>query len=139
MIFDLFLITSPILISQIIGIIYRADVNTNKKAKKAFLVCTGFVVFLFIALRNVDMGSKDTAGYALSWEKYAKLSLETIISRLHRGIIKSETGYVLTIGLLTKIFPASRWLFVFTGLFFSISICRFLYLNSEKSFLYSPR
>ena len=43
-----------------------------------------------------------------------------------------EKGYIITIWLLSHVFKAPQFLFIITGLFYTFSVCLFLYKNCEN-------
>lgn len=104
-------------------------VDKHKK-NKYFLVFCGCLLFLAIALRHYSVGSADSLHYYQNWIKWRDIgNFEVFWNRLLSA--NMEKGYILSIWLLSRFFYDPQWLFVFSGLFFSISVCTFIYRNSK--------
>lgn len=131
MIWYLFLALSPIVFVPIITKIYNVPIDSDRRAKKAYLFGCGFILFLMIALRHNSLGSTDSSGYYYGWTVLSELPSSLLSEYIEMSPM--EAGYLVTVWCFSKIFPSAQFLFVLTGLLFSFAICRTIYLNSENS------
>ena len=129
----LFLVASPILLMPIVSGYYKVRVDDDPKAKKTFLFWCGLILFLIIALRHKDLGSVDSANYYDNWIRMREMSVAYLPNFLEESDM--ESGYLLSVWLLSRVFPNPQFVFVFSGLVFSFAVCRVIYLNSEDSML----
>ncbi len=133
MIFYILLAIVPIIMTPIVNTIYKSSINRDDRAKRTFLLCCGACLFIMIAFRNRYIGSIDSVRYYEGW-----LSIQEIpIARIFDAFFTSELepGYRLTIWVLARLFPHPQMVFVFSGLFTAVSLCRFIYKNSDDVML----
>ena len=130
MVFYTVLACTPLLVGLAVKLYYQCPINESKRAKRAFLFFSGLILFLVIALRDKEVGSVDSQNYFANWERHGFLNFEGLKDSLSRT--RQEFGYICTIWVLAHAFPEGQWLFVFTGLFYSISVCLFIYRNSDN-------
>ncbi len=126
----LFLAAFPIIVSSIETICFEKSINKNVKTKRQFLFLCGIVMFLIIALRNRYIGSVDSENYFNNWERLSNVSFGMIESIAEST--KMERGYLAYVWLFSQVFSSGQFAFVFSGLLFTISVCRFIYKNSEN-------
>lgn len=130
MIWYLILALSPLALAPLVARGYNSPIDSNKNAKRTYMIMCGLILFLMIALRHYSLGSVDSAGYYNNWITMR----ETPYSSLGYALQDSdmEPGYLFTVWCLSRVFPSAQFVFVFTGLLFSIAICRVIYLNSDN-------
>ena len=130
MVWYLLLALTPLLLAPLVSYGYNSPIDTNKDAKRTYLIMCGLILFLMIALRHYSLGSIDSAGYYNNWITMR----ETPYSSLGYALQDSdmEPGYLFTVWCLSRVFPSAQFVFVLTGLLFSIAICRVVYLNSDN-------
>ncbi len=104
-------------------------INSNEKLKKFFLFTCGLALFILVAFRSKYIGSNDSFNYFNNWILLRGIPAESIITFIKNSPM--ESGYLFTIWLLSHITPHPQFLFVYSGLLFSISVCRFIYKNCE--------
>ena len=117
----------------IFGVLYSlgktTGINSDEKSKKTFLIVVGIAMFLMIALRSKYNGSTDSFNYYYLWREVSKLSIGNLPRYAERSPM--ESGFVISAGILAQIFPNPQYVFVFSGAFFAISVCRFIYKNCD--------
>lgn len=119
----------PVAFLLIINGYYKTSVYEDEKAKKTYLFLCGMVLFLMIALRNNNVGSTDSLNYYNNWKELGELDFRRIQEFIKNH--KMEPGYLYSVWVLSHIFHNPQWVFIISGLFFSISVCRFIYINSD--------
>ena len=129
----LFLAASPILLAPIASGIYKTPIDKSDKTKKIYLVACGIILFLMIALRDKGLGSGDSLAYYNNWIKLSGMSFSDLKDFMR--LSDMESGYLLTVWCLSRVFPSAQYLFVLTGLLFSTSICITIYRNSKDVML----
>ena len=129
----LFLAASPILLAPIVSGIYKTPIDKSDKTKKTYLIACGIILFLMIALRDKGLGSSDSTAYYNNWVKLSGMPFDSLLYSM--GTSNMESGYLFSVWCLSRIFPSAQYVFVLTGLLFSVSICRTIYRNSEDSML----
>ena len=129
----LFIAVSPIGVMFIVQSYYKTTINSSKKVKKVYLFWCGLILFLMTALRNKSLGSVDATNYYNNWIKLRESSFEQL--KLFIDKSDMESGYLFTVWCISHIIYEPQFLFVLTGLLFTISICRLIYLNSENVML----
>ena len=122
-------ITMPIIVWFVLSLFSRKKINEDDKTKRKYLIFCGIFIFLMMALRHYSVGSSDGAWYYSQWQLMSNLSLKGLFNELK--LLDVENGYIATVWILTRIFKNAQFLFVFYGLFVSISVCRFIYKNCE--------
>ena len=119
--------TSPIIISIFFRGLSSPDKVEQVRAKKAFLIICGMMLFLFIGLRNPSIGSRDTVMYqnamksAISYESWDQ----------YYNPEGREIGFQFFVFCLSRLFSNPQVLLVVTAAIFSVSVCVFIYRNSE--------
>lgn len=107
-----------------IGIIFRCFGN-RKKVELGFLI-TFFFLFLFRILRGDTIGG-DLIKYKMVYE----LLNESPWSKIFTVYTGFEKGYLLLNKILATICPDFRFLMLFTGILWSVSLLQFTYENSK--------
>lgn len=122
--------STPLLVALAVKLYYQCPIDENKRAKRAFLFFSGLILFLVIALRDKSVGSVDSSNYYRNWDNMAFRNFEG----LKENIAKSpmEPLYLCTVWVLSKVFPNPQYLFVFTGLLYTVSACLFIYKHSSN-------
>lgn len=126
----LLLAASPLILTPIINSYYRSSVNTDLRARKALLFWFGLFLFVMIAFRSRYLGSTDSLNYYNNWALLRGMSFSRLGSYLETA--QMEKGYLVTVWLLSHIFHNPQFVFVFSGLFFTFAICRFVYKYSPN-------
>ena len=129
----LFLVASPIIMVPIVSSWYRSSINDNRRAKKTYLILCGLILFFMIALRHYSLGSVDSSNYYHNWIKLREMTYSSLQEFM--DVSDMESGYLFTVWCLSRVFPSAQYVFVLTGLLFSVAICRTIYLNSEDVML----
>lgn len=119
----------PIIFTPIVNSIYKSSIRTDDRAKRTFLLCCGAFLFIMIAFRSQYVGTEDSQRYYLGWLSIREVSSSFLDTYLKYNEL--EPGYILTVWALSRVFPNPQMLFVLSGLLFTISICRFIYKNSD--------
>ena len=129
MIMYILLAMVPILFTPIVNSVYKSSINHDDRAKRTFLLCCGACLFIMIAFRSQYVGTEDSQRYYLNWISMSKVPY----SHLDMYLVNSEmeSGYLFAVWLLSHIVPNPQMLFVFSGALFTISVCRFIYKNSD--------
>ena len=109
---------------------YNCPINTDKNAKKTYLIMCGLILFLMIALRHYSLGSVDSAAYYNNWITLRELPYSSLSSVMQESDM--ESGYLVTVWCLSRVFPSAQFVFVLSGLLFSVAICRVIYFNSDN-------
>ena len=100
----------------------------NKDNQRKFYLCIfGVCLFLMIALRHYAVGSPDSLNYYENWETLSAVSFDKFKSIAEEASM--EYGYLFSVWIFSKIFIHPQWVFVLSGLIFTLAVCRFLYKN----------
>lgn len=124
------LAVSPLIFLFIADLSHKTSLQSDEKTKKKYIFFCGAVLFLMIALRNNRVGSTDSANYYNNWKTLSKMSFAN--AKIFITDNKMEPGYLYSVWILSRVFVNPQWVFVFSGLLFAISVCRFIYLNSDN-------
>lgn len=130
MIWYLLLAIFPVVAEVFVNTSYDTSLKNNDKAKKTFLILCGIYIFLMFALRSRFVGSKDPSNYYNNWSFLSSKSIDGIKAYVSNS--EMEAGYLYVVGFLSKIFTHPQMLFVLTGAFYSFSVCRFIFKNSNE-------
>ncbi len=125
----LFFATIPVIVSLAVSCRYKKSIKYDDKAKRTFLLWCGIAMFLIIALRHRDVGSNDSNQYYFNWEAMSNRSWNDLKAFLPET--NFETGYCVFVWIFSHIIPDGQYLFVISALIFTISVCRFIYINSK--------
>ena len=125
----IFLAITPLLV----GLLFAGKIEKHEHKKKLILFVFGFTMFIMIAFRSRFVGSTDSYHYYQNWIDYSRMDLIAV----REGIKESrmESGFIYTVWFLGQFIKNAQFIFIFTGALFSISICRFIYKNSEDIML----
>lgn len=116
------LVLSPIFI-----LAFYQKTEMNNSYKKWYLTFCGIPIFLVTALRHNTIGGDDPQQY---YEHY--LFSQSMSFKQFCEFSRMEDGYDIVIKILASVFHNPQFVFVFSGLFFTIVICRYIYLNSSS-------
>lgn len=124
-----FIATIPLWSAVVYRLIYKTSVYQNQQSKKRYLFICCTMLFLMIGLRHYSLGSVDSQNYYNNWIRmrgstFAEIEEFTTVSDI-------ESGYLYTIGVLSKILYYPQFLFVLTGLLFTAAMGTFVYHNSK--------
>ena len=106
---------------------FYKDLDSDNRKKRNYLIFVGILLFCFLAFRSEFIGSNDTFNYSnmmrkainsMSWADYYNES----------GV---EKGFQMFVFGLSRVFSESQWIIVISSLIYTVSICRFIYKNSE--------
>ncbi len=126
----LFLAAFPMILLPVVNTLYKTTIYESDKAKRAYIFWCGVALFLMISMRHYSVGSADSYNYYRNWSYLRGFSFDDMLGYVPGHPM--EAGYLYTVWFLSKIFNHPQFLFVFTGLFFSYSVCRFVYKNSQE-------
>lgn len=102
--------------------------NMNKKNKKFFLIICFFQLFIFFALRSIEVG-KDTAGYINTYDNFDTSSQYAYLFTHY------EVGFQIFYKIL-KLFNASnRWILIISGFVIMTGFAIYIYKNSNNMLL----
>ena len=117
-------VASPLLVYFFLRL-FSNSTNKHKPINvKTYLLICGFIMALMIGLRHPQNGSVDTYRYCQNWVLMRNIDFANLLPTLQN--INLEKGYLITVWLLTRIFYHPQWLLILTGIFFSVTICRFV-------------
>ena len=120
---------SPIIMYIIMMMFGKSKLNENQKQKKQYLFWMAIIIILMIGLRSPNIGSGDTLYYCNNWKYMSGLNFEQFKRAL--DTIDLENGYLFCVWVFSHIFKDSQMLLVLSAIFFSVSICRFVYYNCK--------
>ena len=120
---------SPIIMYIIMLMFGKTEINDNQQQKKQYLVVMAVVMILMIGLRSPQIGSSDTMYYCSNWRYMSALNFTQFKQALDS--IDLESGYLFCVWVLSHIFKDSQMLLVLSAIFFTVSICRFVYYNCK--------
>lgn len=123
----------PIAVSFVVNLHYENSIKSNDKAKRTFLFWCGIAMFLIIALRNKEVGSTDSENYFNNWVRMSNVSFKSVLPIAEET--NMDIGYLVYVWISSHVFPNGQFAFVFSGLLFTIAVCRFIYKNSEDVLL----
>ena len=130
MIAYLIFMASPFIVYLIVELITGKKVTQDDRTKNIYLIVCGIIIALMIGMRNQHNGSSDTATYCSLYEKMSSIKPGELSSFIRNTDM--EIGYLITTWLFSKIFVGGQWLLVFSGAFFSVSICHFVKNNCKN-------
>ncbi len=133
MLWYLVLAASPVGVMLLVESYYKKSINGDKKTKKVYLFWCGVIVFLMIGLRNKSLGSVDSLNYYNNWLELRELPFSKL--RFFMEESDMESGYLFTIWCVSRVFIHPQFVFVLSGLLFTLSVCRVIYQNSENVML----
>lgn len=119
---------SPVIVAFFYNLIKKKSINTVEN-KKMYLYILGFIMFFMIGFRYYGNGSGDSYFYYSNWERMSKVPFFSLFDTIRS--IDLESGYLLSIWLLSNIFKPPQFVFIFSGLFISVSVCLFVYRNCK--------
>ena len=123
----LILAISPLIISLFFKNMSSEDGEKRDKSQKNYLFVCGFVIFLFLALRNKSLGSTDTRNYynmmkrAIECESFSFYYIKD-------GV---EAGFQFFVYVLSRIFKSPQMLIVVAAAIYMISVCFCVRRNSD--------
>lgn len=120
---------SPVIVCTAISLLDPRSFTSNKK-KRTYLIVCGIIMVLMVGLRYKGIGSGDTRFYYDNWEMMAELPLSALPRQLLT--VDMEYGYQIFVWIFSHIFPCGQWLLILSGIFFSVSICLFIYRNCKN-------
>ena len=119
-------------ISPIVFWLILDQIKGLKAKQKKIILCVlfGLVLFVLMAFKSKGVGSTDSNNYYNNWLRLRGMSF----TRLQRYTQETtmEAGYLYSVWLLSKVFYYPQFVFVLSAVLFSVSVCRFTYLNSEN-------
>ncbi len=120
------------LLSPVIFSITGLSAKKRETGKRRYLRIMFIVLFTFFALRTPYIGSGDARFYYNLWERFSSIPFSNIQTVLSLDL---EKGYVLVTWLLSQCFHNGQYVFVFSGIFFALSITNFLKKNCDDCVL----
>ncbi len=109
--------------------IFYKDLNCDNRQKRNYLFFVGIFLFLFLALRNKGIGSMDTYNYydmmrsAIASDTWGEYYRDDFV----------ETGFQFFTFCLSRIFKDPQWIVVISSFIYVVSICYFIYHNSDDA------
>ncbi len=104
-------------------------INAKPQTKKWFMFACFVALFLMFALRSKYVGSADSYNYYNNWNILSSADLGKLLDVIENS--KMSWGYLVSVWTISHIFPNPQFVFVFSGFFFSLAVCRFIYKNCE--------
>jgi hypothetical protein len=123
-------VMSPVIVWILMNIINTKSINYDDRRKKNYIIICGIIMALMIGLRYKGVGSGDTAFYYSNWKMMSRVSWSDLPGILQR--VDLEYGYQIIVWFLSHLFSGGQWLLIFSGVFFSLSVCLFTYRNSKN-------
>lgn len=124
---------APIMIKIIVTYQKGVSIDSDKIVKKKYCIYCGIALFLVIAFRSQYVGSADSSHYYSQWERLMSTSWTNFLVSLTTATM--EKGYLLSVWVLSHIFPNAQFIFICSGVLFAIAISRFIYKNSDNALL----
>lgn len=121
-------VASPILVAIILNMMTTKPINDTDNWRKTYLIVCGIIMALMIGLRNPSVGSRDTMRYVDIYNSLRNMSFSDFL----RTDLDLESGYLLTVWLLSHVFHNSQWLLMLSGIFFTVAVCHFAYRNCKN-------
>lgn len=85
MVFYAILACTPLLVALAVKLYYQCPINESKRAKRAFLIFSGLILWFFIAFRDKGVGSTDSLSYFTNWENMAFRNFEGLKDKIGRA------------------------------------------------------
>ena len=126
------LILLPIVFG-LIYVYYNKKNNTKDRFKRLLIFFMWLALFCMIAFRSKFVGSADSSHYYDYWIHLSQTSWVRIPEYI--DATGMEALFCYTVWILARIFSFPQWIFVLTGLLFSLSVCHFIYKHSEDMIL----
>ena len=112
---------------------YNETYRTEDKFKRLVIFLMWAMLFLMIALRSRFVGSADSYKYCETFKTLSKVSWAKVSD--YSVFTGMEVVFCYATWILAQVFSDPQWLFVATGLLFSLSVCRFIYKHCEDMIL----
>lgn len=127
MIWYLLLAAFPLAMTPMVHLYTRGSLHDNKRARRSFLFFCGAALFLMLALRYRGVGTMDSTNYFYFWHETSADSFQDVWEAE-----RYEYGYLAYTWVFSHIFPDPQFSFVISGLIITVSVCYFIYKNSEN-------
>lgn len=127
MIWYLLLAVFPLAMAPVVQLYTRRSLRDSNRTRRIFLLFCGAALFLMLALRYRGVGSADSTNYFYFWHEAASSSFQSVWEEQ-----RYEYGYLAYVWLFSHIFPNPQFSFVISGLVITVSVCYFIYKNSEN-------
>ena len=101
---------------------------------KNYLLLAGLVIILITGLRSPNTGSTDNMAYARMFDtlsNYSRFKDYYDLRLAQKDFLVSETGFYLSVWLMTRVFSNHQMIFVVTMTFTTVAVCRFIHRNSD--------
>lgn len=108
---------------------FYKDVDIDKIQKRNYLIFVGIFLFIFLAARSSLVGSTDTLNYCNMMRK-AIMSQSWSQFYDEEGV---ETGFQFFTFCLSRVFRGSQFIIFASAAIYVVSICYFIYHNSEDA------
>lgn len=125
MIVYLLYMISPLIVEVIYRLMFPQARFDNEKTRHRYISLCGFVMFLMIGLRSFQNGSGDSRTYYELWKLAQDIPIGILLQ------IDMEKGFLLCVWVLSRIFTAPQWIFIFSGMLFAIAISDFVEKNCD--------
>ena len=124
-------IISPVIIEIFVLLCFSNynNILNKRKLKSITLIIVGIVMFFMIGLRKYTNGSGDSYVYYQHWKSLSALGLDQFKEIVTNS--EMEVGYSTAVFILSHLFKEPQFVFILSALFFSISVCRFVYKNCD--------
>ena len=116
----------------LIGMLFIAFGGRKARSSDKYLIVMGSVMFFFFACRSKYVGSGDAQFYYNLWERFSLVSFENLPGIL---AIDLEKGYIITTWALSHVFQSGQFVFVFAGILYAFTVCKFIKENIEDYIL----
>lgn len=126
-------VASPFLVYLLASAVHPQSLRQQGVDKRNYLIVCGVIMTLMIGLRSKSIGSSDSAFYYRYWQVMAKVPPSELTQYME--YYDFEQGFQICVWLLSCIFKDGQWAFVFSGAFYALSVCRFVYKNSNQPML----
>ncbi len=123
-------IFSPLIVACFVALFTRSTINGSEQNKKCYLWICGIIMAFIIGARHYSNGSGDSGVYYDNWLFMSQVPLSMIWNTVQN--IDLEPGYLYTVWGLSHIFKDPQFVFIFTGIFFTVTICVFVARNCSN-------
>lgn len=121
------MIYALLVLSPIFMYVLYQKTKMNNSSRKWYLTICGIPILLVTALRDNSIGGNDSQQYYNHYLIAQSMSLKQFTE-----FTRVENGYDTVIKILSSVFHNPQFVFVFSGLFFTIVICRYIYIYSTS-------
>ncbi|MBQ7225178.1 MAG: EpsG family protein [Clostridia bacterium] len=106
---------------------------TDEKNRNWCIVLCGIIMALMVGLRHYSNGSGDSKLYYDLWERISKMDFQDFVNYMDNADL--EGGFLMSNFVLSRVFPDPQFTFIFSGIFFAVSVSLFVKKNCKDVIL----